>query len=77
MELYQIRWSIEVFFKECKQYLRLGKAQNIYFVGQIADVSITFITYIILALQKRFRSYETMDALFRETQSKLLEILCT
>ena len=25
MELHQIRWTIEVMFKECKQYLRLGQ----------------------------------------------------
>ena len=25
MEVYQIRWSIEVFVKECKQHLNLGK----------------------------------------------------
>jgi hypothetical protein len=73
MELYQIRWSIEVLFKECKQYLRPGKAQNTCFCGQIADVSLTFITYVIFALQKRFQSYETLGALYRETQSKLLE----
>jgi IS4 transposase len=41
MELYQIRWSIEVLFKECKQYLRLGKLQNTDFCGQIADASLT------------------------------------
>jgi hypothetical protein len=46
MELYQIRWSIEVLFKDCKQYLRLGKAQNVCFSGQIADISLTFITYL-------------------------------
>jgi hypothetical protein len=69
-----MRWSIEVLFKECKQYLRLGKTQNTCFAEQIADVSLTLITYIILALQKRFRSYETMGVLFRDAQSKLLEV---
>jgi hypothetical protein len=73
MELYQIRWSIEVFFKDCKQYLRLGKAQNICLSGQIADISLTFITYMILALKKRFASYETIGNLFREAKSELLE----
>jgi hypothetical protein len=58
MELYQIRWSIEVMFRECKQYLRLGKAQNTDFYGQIADASLTLITYIILTLYKRFEAYE-------------------
>jgi IS4 transposase len=45
MELYQIRWSIEVMYKECKQYLRLGKAQNTDFYGQIADATLTLIYY--------------------------------
>ena len=49
MELYQIRWSIEVLYRECKQYLRLGKAQNTDFGGQIADATLTMITYTILS----------------------------
>ena len=73
MELYQIRWSIEVMFKECKQHLRLGKAQNTDFYGQVADASLTLITYTILSLYKRFAAYETLGALFRDTQAELLE----
>ena len=74
IELYQIRWTIEVMFKECKQYLRLGGSQNTDFDGQIADVTITLATHTILSLQKRFSSYETMGELFRETQQHLLEL---
>ncbi len=74
IELYQIRWTIEVLFKECKQYLRLGSSQNTDFDGQIADVTITLATHTILSLQKRFSSYETMGELFRETQQHLLEL---
>jgi hypothetical protein len=73
MELYQIRWSIEVLNKECKQYLRLGKSQNTDFYGQIADASLTMITYTILTLYKRFEAYETLGALFRNTQKEMLE----
>ena len=73
MELYQIRWSIEVLFRECKQYLRLGKAQNTDFCGQIADATLTMITYTILSLYKRFEAYETMGALFRNTQKEIME----
>ena len=74
IELYQIRWTIEVLFKECKQYLRLGGSQNTDFDGQIADVTITLATHTILSVQKRFSSYETMGELFRETQQHLLEL---
>ena len=74
IELYQIHWSIEVLFKECKQYLQLGRSQNTDFDGQIADVTLALITYTVLSLQKRFESYETLGILFRETQSSLLEL---
>jgi len=74
IELYQIRWTIEVLFKECKQYLRLGGSQHTDFDGQIADITITLATHTILSLQKRFSSYETMGELFRETQQHLLEL---
>jgi hypothetical protein len=62
-----------VLFKECKQYLRLGKSQNTDFCGQIADASLTMITYTVLSLYKRFQAYETLGALFRDTQKEMLE----
>jgi hypothetical protein len=74
IEIYQIRWTIEVMFKECKQYLRLGQSQNIDFDGQIADATLVFITHTILTLQKRFGAYETTGELFRESQQSLLEL---
>ena len=72
MEIYQIRWSIEVFFKECKQYLRLGQAQNTDFDGQIADTAIALITHLMLSLQLRFQAYETMGGLFRDVQDQMI-----
>jgi len=73
MDIYKIRWSIEVFFKECKQYLMLGKYQSTNFDGQIASLTITLITHTVLTLEKRFNSYQTMGELFRKTQKQLLE----
>jgi hypothetical protein len=73
MDIYKIRWSIEVFFKECKQYLKLGKYQSTNFDGQIASMTVTMITHTVLTLEKRFSAYQTMGELFRETQKNLLE----
>jgi hypothetical protein len=73
MELYQIRWTIEVLFKECKQYLRLGKGQNTDFDGQIADTAITLLTHLILSLGLRFQAYETMGGLFRSVQNQIIQ----
>jgi hypothetical protein len=73
MDIYKIRWSIEVFFKECKQYLMLGKNQSTNFDAQIASLTITLITHTVLTLEKRFNSYQTMGELFRKTQKQLFE----
>jgi hypothetical protein len=60
-------------YKECRQYLRLGKAQNTDFYGQVADATLTLITYAILTLYKRFEAYETPGALFRDVREAMLE----
>ena len=74
LELYQIRWTIEVLFKECKQYLGLGQSQNTDFDGQIADTTLALITHTILTLNKRFEDYETTGAIYRQVQQDLLEL---
>jgi hypothetical protein len=73
-ELYQIRWNIEVLFKEAKQYLGLGSCQSRDFDAQIADCTLAFITYTVLSLHKRFSDYETLGELFRQTQKALLAL---
>ena len=73
MEIYGIRWTIEVFFRECKQYLQLGTCQSSNFDAQIASVTITFILYTILAYLKRMESYETLGDIFRLAQQDICE----
>lgn len=72
-ELYTNRWAIEVFFKECKQYLGLGKNQSRDFDAQIASTTICFIQYTILALYKRYEKYETIGGLFEGCKSDMTE----
>jgi len=52
-EVYQIRWNIEVMNKETKQYLGLGGYQGCDFNGQIADATLCYLTYTVMALEKR------------------------
>jgi len=73
MEQYQVRWTIEVFFKESKQYLNLGGCQSTNFEAQIADTTMTMIQYILLSLRKRFDDYETRGEIFRATGEEMLE----
>ena len=74
IEIYSIRWGIEVFFKEAKQYLNLGKSQANDFDAQVAEATIAMMQYIVLTLYKRFQAYETIGELFRESQRHLLEL---
>lgn len=73
IEIYQIRWTIEVFFKEAKQLLQLGKCQSNDFDAQIAETTITMVQHLMLTMRYRFEHYESKGALFRETQEKLVQ----
>jgi len=73
-ETYQIRWSIEVINKECKQYLSLGCQQSTNMNAQIADATIVFIGYNMLTLSKRFSDYETLGGLFRDIQKDTINL---
>ena len=74
IEIYQIRWSIEVFFKERKQLLGMGKCQSNDFDGQIAEATITLIQYILLTLRYRFDTYESKGALFSQTKEEATQL---
>jgi len=70
-ELYQVRWTIEVLFKECKQYFNLGKCQAEHFNEQIADCTIVLITHTLISLENRFANYETLGGLFVDIEDQL------
>ena len=74
IEIYQTRWTIEVFFKEGKQLLGLGKCQSNDFDAQIADTTITLVQYILLTIRHRFDRYETKGELFRTMQQEILDL---
>lgn len=73
IEIYQIRWTIEVFFKEAKQLFGLGNCQSQDFDAQIADITMTLIQHMILTLQYRFDNYETKGKLFENIKENILE----
>ena len=75
IEIYQIRWSIEVMFKELKQYFHIEKCQSLDFDAQIADTTIRMIQYLILTFKKRFEDYETLGGVFRHSQEMLQEMV--
>ena len=65
IQLYGKRWSIEVYFKVCKQHLRLAKYQGLSYDGVFAHTITVAVSYLILAVQHREQVDErTMGELF-------------
>jgi hypothetical protein len=73
IEVYQTRWTIEVFNKESKQLLGLGKCQSNGFDAQIGDTTITMILHILLTLKYRIENYESMTGLFSEIKEAAIQ----
>lgn len=73
-QIYSIRWSIEVFFKESKQYFGLGKSQSQDFDAQIADISLAMIGFNVLSLAKKFEAYQSTGGLFAHLKDQVTEL---
>ena len=73
MEIYNIRWSIEVFFKEAKQLLGLGKSQSTNFDVQIAQTTVSMIQYLLVSLKYRMEAYETIGGMFKYIKQDYIE----
>ncbi len=70
IEIYQTRWTVEVFFKEAKQLLGLGKCQSNDFDAQIADATITMVQHILLTCRYRFENYESKTGMFAQIKEE-------
>ncbi len=64
METYHIRWSVEVFFKDAKQYLQLGKCQCNNFDSQIGATTLAMMQYIMLLLYKQMHYGQSLGSIF-------------
>jgi hypothetical protein len=73
LEIYSVRWTIEVFFKETKQHLKLGRCQSRDFDAQIAHVTTCYILYIFLSYFRRINAYESLGGLFESIKDELME----
>lgn len=53
LELYSMRWAIEVYFKEAKQHLGFLKEQSNYYAAYIASIHLTAIRFCLLVIAKQ------------------------
>lgn len=73
IEVYKIRWTIEVFFRECKQHLELGHSHSRDFDGQIADTTLSMIRYVLLSYYERIHYGMTIGGLFQKLSQASIE----
>ena len=64
METYHIRWSCEVFFKDGKQHLQLGKCQYNNFDSQIGSTTLAMMQYMMLLLYKQMHYGHSLGSIF-------------
>jgi len=73
MEIYHIRWSCEVFFKDAKQHLQLGKCQCNNFDSQIGATTLAMMQYIMLLLYKQMHYGHSLGSIFDLLSSQAQE----
>ncbi len=60
LELYALRWAIEVYFKEAKQHLGLLKEQSNHYAAYIASIHLTAIRFCLLVIAKQTSGCENI-----------------
>jgi len=60
LELYAMRWAIEVYFKEAKQHLGLLKEQSNHYSAYIASIHLTAIRFCLLVMAKQMQGCENI-----------------
>jgi SRSO17 transposase len=53
LELYALRWAIEVYFKEAKQHLGFLKEQSNHYSAYVASIHLTAIRFCLLVIAKQ------------------------
>jgi hypothetical protein len=75
LEYYTRRWAIEVFFKDAKPMLYLGKEQSNTFDAVVASCSLVMVRHLLLTyVLNKYRGGQGIGPLFRELSEEHLQI---
>ena len=73
---YARRWAIELFFKDGKQMLYLGKEQSETFEAVVASYSLVMIRYLLLVfILRKYHRTVPLGPLFRELQETHAQLI--
>ena len=74
LELYGMRWAIEVYFKEAKQHLGLLKEQSNHYATYIASIHLAAIRFCLLVIAKQTQGCENITQIRQSLCSNSADI---
>ena len=74
LELYSLRWAIEVYFKEGKQHLGFLKEQSNHYAAYIASIHLTAIRFCLLVIAKQTQGFGTIAQARQTLSSNSMDI---
>ena len=75
LEIYALRWAIEVYFKEAKQHLGYLKQQTRSFASHLASAHLSAVRYLMLVHISQQQG-ENLGEVRTKMQKQLLELRC-
>jgi SRSO17 transposase len=74
LELYALRWGIEVYFKEAKQHLGFLKEQGTHYAAYVASIHLTAIRFCLLAIAQHCQGASGIAAIRRKLSTNLTQL---
>ena len=74
LELYSLRWAIEVYFKEAKQHLGFLKEQSNHYAAYIASIHLTAIRFCLLVIAKQMQGVASVALMRKKLCSNSTDI---
>ena len=74
LELYALRWAIEVYFKEAKQYLGFLKEQSNHYAAYVASIHLTAMRFCMLLIAKSLHQANGISEIRKQLTSNATSI---
>lgn len=74
LELYAMRWAIEVYFKEAKQHLGFLKEQGVHYASYIASIHLAAIRFCMLAIGQAIHQVDGIAEMRKQISANITNI---
>jgi SRSO17 transposase len=74
LELYAMRWAIEVYFKEAKQHLGFLKEQGVHYASYIASIHLAAIRFCMLSIGQAIHQVDGVAEMRKQISANITNI---